>query len=139
MAEYNLIAIETLYLTDDGTVTGTPCRTEVKGLAELGTAMRRTLIQCIGPPQVQLFDNLIGEPIQITVFVLQKTEYDSLITMIDAADSGSSTLTVSFSGGDLGDFDLECVLEKNLTNPGEFTDGRIPAVEINLRVVSVNT
>lgn len=136
MADYNRVQIETLYLTDDGTVSGTPCLVTVSGLASLRPAKRQTVIQCIGVPQVQLFDNLIGESFTMNVFLLGTTQYESLITAIDAAHTAGDTMNVVIEG-ELGDFDLECVLE-SISQPGEFSTGRIPSVEMVFRIAGVN-
>ena len=137
MADHNKVQIETLYLTNDGTQSGEACLVEIPELASLRPAKRRTVIQCLGAPQVQLFDGLIGEPLTLKIFLLHTDEWDDLITLIDAADTNGTTLTVKITDSELGDFDLECVVE-SITQSGEFSDDRIPSVELRLRIVSVN-
>src|SRR5690606_22552588 len=138
MAEYNRVQIEDLYLTDDGTNTGTPCLVEIPELAALRPAKRRTVIQCLGAPQVQLFDNLIGEALTLKIFLLHTDEWEDVIEIIDTADTNGTTITVKITDGELGEYDLECVMDANPVQPGEFTDDRIPTVELRFRIVSVN-
>ena len=138
MADFNKVQIETLYLTDDGTSGGNSCLVTIPELASLSPAKRRTTIPCIGTPQVQLFANLIGELLTLQIFLLKTQEYETLIGLIDTADTNGTTLTVKIEDGELGEFDLECVLDSNPVQSGEFTDGRIPSLELRLRVVSIN-
>lgn len=137
MADYNTVQIDTLYLTDDGTSSGQACLVEIPNLSALRPRYRRTVIPVIGgPPQVQLFDNLIGEAFTMTIFLLHSDEYESLLTIIDTADTNTDTINVKIAG-EHGDFDLECLFE-SISNPPEFTDDRIPNLQITFRVASVN-
>ncbi|MBX3266427.1 MAG: hypothetical protein KF831_06940 [Acidobacteria bacterium] len=134
---YNAVQIEDLYLTSDGTSGGLPCRVEIDGIARLRPAFRRTVVLPIeGKPFAQLFDNLIGEQLTMSIFVLKADEYEDLITIIDAADAGDGEIQVRIEG-ETGDLDLQCVLE-SFSQQGEFDEDRIPAVTLVWRIAAVN-
>lgn len=127
-----------MHLTVDGTSIGMPCRVDVSGLVPLRPQFRRTVITAIeGPPAVQLFDNLVGEQLTMTIFVLMADEYEDLIEIIDTADAGTGVINIKLTDGDLGEFDLDCVLE-NIDQPGQFMNGRIPSLSLAFRIHTVN-
>lgn len=139
MAEYNRVKIEDLYLTSDGTEIGRACKVDIPSLAAKRPMFRRTVVLPIeGPPKVQLFENLIGEQLSLTIFVIHKEEFDNLVEIIDAADLSDGIINIQLSGGDYGDFDLDCVLENFDQPSGEFFDGRIPGLVMTFRIASVN-
>ncbi|MBX3288444.1 MAG: hypothetical protein KF855_03770 [Acidobacteria bacterium] len=138
MARYNRIQIGDIHLTEDGTALGKPCRVEVEGLVPLRPRYRRTLVRPIeGPAKRQLFDNLIGEQITMTIFQLRAETYEDLLELIDEADESTGEINTKIFG-DLGDFDLDCVLESNPTQPGQFRNGIIPSVSLVWSIVAVN-
>lgn len=137
--EYNHVQIGNLHLTSDGTDLGAACRVDIPSLARLRPKYRRTVIMPIeGSPVVQLFENLIGEVIQMTVFLLNSEEYEDLIEIIDAADESNGIINIKLSDGDLGEFDVDCLLESFDQPSGEFVDGRIEGLTMTWRVAAVN-
>lgn len=138
MADFNKVKIGTLWLTDDGTETGASCLVNIPELSRLRPAKRRTVIPVIeGSPVTQLMSQL-GEVLTMSIFLLHTDEWDDLIEIIDTADSGGSDVNIIIEG-ELGNFDLDCVLAENPAQSGEFASGRIPEVTIQWRISDVNT
>jgi len=138
MARFNLIQIEDIYLTSDGTSGGSRCKNEIPDLIRLRTAKRRTLVDLIeGPSQVQLFDNLIGESFTIRVQYIKKSVLDDVIEIIDLADSNHEFITVKITGGDIGEFDLECQFEA-ITGGSQFSNGIVKSVDISFKTAGMN-
>lgn len=141
MADYNLVKIGTVYLTDDGTSGGNPCRTEVTGLQAL-KASKTGAVQAAadGTPYAFLTDNTgKGVVIGIKPFTLTKTVFDSVVTAINAALATPAAINITVSG-DTGNFDLDClpVLPLPVTFPGTFASSRIDGVEFNFIISDVN-
>lgn len=133
---YSRVQIEDIYLTEDGTSGSRSCRVDIPNLSGLRPSKRATAIQAIGTPQIQLFNNLIGEFIVISPLVLSTTTFEALVTLINTSQTNKTTLTVKIDS-DQGDFDLECAYS-GMTNPTESSDSRITGLQITFIVVSIN-
>lgn len=138
MARYYTVQIGSIHLTSTGLEGGLPCRVEIQGLTPITPAYRRTVIQAIeGPPAVQLFDNRIGEAISMVILNIGKAVYEELIEAINDADASTGIINIKLSGGDLGEFDFDCVVE-SIDQPGQFRNGMIPELALVWRIHAVN-
>lgn len=142
MAEYNTVKISSVYLTDDGLITGRPCRIDVTGLDALSlTSTGAIAIAADGSPYAFVVSNTEGQgvPIRIAPFVLTPSVLNSLKTAINAAVDANLTINITISG-DTGAFDLQCLpaFPKPVEFSGKFFNGRIYETAFNFVVVSVN-
>ena len=142
MARYNLIKFGSVYLTNDGTATGDRCRSTVTGLD--GLLLDRTgnvFVSLTGKPFVQTIDNRSsGEVISIQLEQVGQSVFQSIVSNLNTAASGSSSIDVRISG-DLGDFSINALpnYPQPLVVSGEFIEQRIRSVTINLIVASKST
>lgn len=141
MARYNLVKIGSIYLTDNGLVTGKPCKLEVPGLSRLKlTITGTTRYAADGTPYQYSMPNAgKGVQIQIRPFVIMKSVFDDVIEAMSDALEANSTINITVEG-DTGDFDLDCIplLPNGVEFPGAFTNERITGVSFNFVVSEVN-
>lgn len=139
--EYNLVQLDTIYLTDNGLVGGIPCRTVVTGLDAFALDKDGQItIAADGTPYAFIGDQAgIGSVIRIQPAVLAETVFENIKTMFNTAIGASTLITAKFTG-DTGNFDLECLpaFPKPLEFSGEFFNSYIYGVSINVIVVSFN-
>src|SRR4051794_28326490 len=109
MARFNTAQFDSLYLTEDGTSTGTGDKCEVLGLDALDSAWTGTnLIPISGKPfSFDLENDGAGLPLVIKPYVVTPTFKTALRTLFDAAIAADSTIRVLIAG-DTGSFDLNC-------------------------------
>ena len=142
MADYNTVKIGTVYLTDDGLVTGMACRCEVSGLQALKPTKTGAMqIAADGTPYGFYTDNLgKGAELRVKPYSITKAVFDSVVTAINAALTAGSTINVVFTNGDTGNFDVDCLpmLPVPVSFPGSFASGRIDGVEFVFLVSEVN-
>lgn len=142
MADYNRVKIGTVYLTDDGTDTGMPCRVEVAGLDRLKAVKTGAMaVSADGTPYAFVTDNQgKGATLSIKPFAVRKAVFDDVVDVVNAALTAGTVVNVTFTDGDVGDFDVDClpVLPNPVTFPGTFSSGIIDGVEIRFAVTEVN-
>lgn len=145
MARFYTVKIGTLYLTDDGTLSGTPCKfPQIAGLDGLDSDYNTAIVLAAdNTPHVFATENdgrgvsLRFPPTTITADVR-----DSLKTIFNAAILAVTTINVLIEG-EPGNYDLECVpgspqAPKPIEFTGKFVGDRLYEVFINLTVVSKN-
>lgn len=144
MAEYYKVEIDGNWLSQDGLEPIEPnlaCRVIVEGIAGLAMAQVGPITKAItGKPWKFISDNH-GYGVDLTLKIDQMTPslLSDIIDAIDDANAGDSTVNLILSGGELPNYDLECVPgEPAVTYDGTFTDDRIFNVEIRLTVSSIN-
>lgn len=139
--EYNLVQLDSLYLTHNGLVGGDPCRTIVTGLDASALDKDGQITQAAdGTPYAFIGDQAgIGSIVRIQPAVLTTSVFASLKTMFNTAIAGSLTINAVITG-DTGSFDLECLpaFPKPIEFSGEFFNGNLYGVSINIVVVSFN-
>lgn len=136
MSEYNFVQIDNLYLTDDQTDTGMPCRVDIGNLAKFRMLKRTATVPIIeGPSQVQLFSQ-IGETFPMQISLLRTVDYEALLTLLNTAATNKTTNNIKIDG-ELGTFDLDCTLV-SIDQPGEFRDNRVPKLSMVWSVAGIN-
>lgn len=142
MADYNLVQIGDIFLTDDGLETGVPCRTQIAGLDSMQLSHTGQINKAAdGTPYAFLVENgLQGVDIEIRPFVMTDDVFDDIKDVISTALAGSTTVNVKISEGPFGNFDLNCLplFPRPIEFPGEFINGRISDVVFRFTVASVN-
>jgi hypothetical protein len=133
------LQIESVYLTEDGTVTGTPCKMIVQGAEALRVLYSgQTAPSANGTPHTVAFSiGTLGRQLVITIEILPSDVFDDLVTAINGAIENNSTITLTGTG-DYGDFSLEAVptLPDPVTSSGEFINGRLKKVTLKVTAAS---
>lgn len=100
------IQIGDIYLTDDGTISGTPCKLEIPNLEDLLTPVVGAVVYAAsGKPVIQSVPWSKGKPFEIQIEVLTKAVWDDLKTLINTAQSADTSFSV-IGTGDTGNFSL---------------------------------
>jgi hypothetical protein len=110
MSRYNEVQIGSTYLTSTGAGGGKPCKVQVKGLETLKTTKTGQIINSAdGTPYAQLISvSHKGLPIEILTEWMTKTVFDAIVTLIENAKNGASTIALNISG-DTGNFSLTVI------------------------------
>jgi len=141
MADYSLVSIGGVYLTDDGLVTGSPCRVIVQGLDQLRTTKRGANTQAAdGSSYMFVIDGeskgytLVFNLGSVTHAVVEDL-YDAINALIAADDVVAVTID-----GDEGTFALDCqpVWPNPIAYSGDTTSGLLTNVVITLITVGVS-
>lgn len=136
---YNLIQIDSLFMTSTGLSTGSPCRSSVSGLDWLSFDYQgQTLIALDGTPYNQYTTTYKrGLPLQFKFNQMSESVLESLISLISSTISGSTTNLIRITG-DTGDFVLNCLpmFPKPIEFSGEFQTDQIKDVTLNYIVNS---
>jgi hypothetical protein len=131
---YNLIRINSVYLTSTGLSGGTPCKTSVEGLDALKSNYTgSTVIALDGTPINQVYkNNKRGLPLSITIETAEQAEFNSLSALLETALFSSSEISV-YINGTLGTFLFSCLpsFPKPLEFPGDFQNTRIANIKLN--------
>lgn len=142
MANYNRVQIGAVFLTNDGLVTGIPCRAQVSGIDGLQlTKTGLTTKSADGTPYNFVIDNTgQGVDIEIRPFIVSEAVLADIKAELETALSGSTTVNIVVSEGPFGDFDLECLplFPRPVEFSGEFSADRISDVILRFTVVSIN-
>jgi hypothetical protein len=111
MIQYPLISIAGIYLTEDGTSTGTKYVSSVDGLDQFFTTYARNIILAIdGTPYVQRLA-VRGASIAINVPTMVNTDFETIRAALDAADTAGQTVTVNITPPDSSrSYRLTCYL-----------------------------
>jgi hypothetical protein len=140
MGDYNLVQLEDIYFTDDGLVTGLPCRIDTQGLDTLALSHTGFVVKSgNGTPYAFVLDSVAGMDLQLKPFVISSAVFEDIIdlfnTFTDASDNFDLVIT-----GDLGTYTLTCIptLPKPLDFPGFQENGQIQNTSINVTVVTVS-
>jgi len=139
--DYNLVTIESIVLSSDGTGGGLPCRTEVSGLDALIFDKTGTVTNAAdGTVHTFKLDNLgKGLLLEIRPFAIMKSVFDSINTEIQDALDNDTTLDITIVG-DTGSFDFDCVpsLPRPVEFPGTFFSEQIDGVVYRFIIDTVN-
>lgn len=136
MARFYRIQLDSIYLTSDGTVSGVPCKLEIPEVSDVIDGFAQNpVIANNGEVVHQTFEQINGKIFNIAVEVMTKTLWESLKTLRDTALGSSLTINV-IGTGDIGDFDIEAIPLKFLSN--QFITDRIKDVTLSFISVSQN-
>lgn len=137
---FHTIKVGSIYLTDDGLVTGTPKITTVRGLDVLADAVVvQQIIAADGTPHQQTSQPVKGVPLVIECGDwMERDMYFDLKSIRLAAVTGSTTVTIQLldNGHGTGDWNLTAYFN-SIRFPGEFQSGRVKDVTLNFTVSSV--
>lgn len=135
MADYNLVKINSFYLSEDGTDASLACRVEIPNLTRMRIAPRNVEPDLDGGQHVQFGDNRDFE-IPMSIFVLNDGDLTDLIDEINEVEDDGDHHNIVLVG-DTGNFDVDCALV-SIGDQG-FSDGRIQSVNLVFRVDTMNT
>lgn len=139
MARYSTVKIGSYWLTDDGTSSGSPCRTGISGLGGLWLDHSGTQFKSLdGSVYTQVRQtNGRGAEVSIEIEQMPQAMFENVLGAIQSSVAFSTALTVEITG-DGGNFYLSCVplFPEPVTYSGQFVDGRIRGVTLNFTVVS---
>jgi hypothetical protein len=141
MADYNKVQIGNVFLTDDGLVTGTPCRAQVAGLDGLQLSHAGDTVKAAdgSPYNFVVAADGSGSDIEIRPFVVTADVLADLRAAIDDAIASIDTVNVKITDGPFGDFELECLplFPRPIEFSGEFSTDRISDLVLRFTVQSV--
>lgn len=136
MQNYWLVKIGSVYLTDDGLSTGSPCRVEVTGLSTLyqdyAISMRKSADNT--PYGFTIPTNGRGVDITVKIVSMGFTQFDAIMNEINTALAGEDTISMEISQGTT-DFTFDA-LPGPVQQPGSFVAGRLNNAEFNFTVVA---
>ncbi len=127
---WNLIQINSLYLTDNQSAGGVKYISVVRGLDQLAvTASIQVIKSLSGKPHLNS-TALLGKPISIELENILETDHDAVVDIIQAYIDDATAITLSFTGAPYGDFsNISVVPDENPVRfSGEFENGRIRKV-----------
>lgn len=134
MDDYNLVKINSFYLSEDGTDASLPCRVEIPNLTRLRITPRNVEEDLDGGQHVQ-FGDFRGFDIPMSIMVLNDGDLTDLISEINEVEEDGSFHNLVIVG-DTGNFDVDCALV-SIGDQG-FSDGRIESIELLFRVDTMN-
>ncbi|MGB4823407.1 MAG: hypothetical protein WBP82_00695 [Leuconostoc mesenteroides] len=98
MARFHLVQIDTVYLTDDGLITGKPCKTNVTGLGLFGVdKVGTTRPQASGRPRTQLALRK-NAPIEVSIDFIHIDVYDEILERFQESLDDDTDFSLNISG-----------------------------------------
>lgn len=132
MARFNLIQIGSIYITSNGLVGGSRCKTEVDGLNPLRLSRRSSIIKAIdGTPYRQLSESVKGIDFDITIDWMAKTVYDNIIGLFDDSNEDGTFIAVSVDG-DTGTYSVNAIPQADPVSSDGFSGGIIKKVKFKM-------
>lgn len=132
MARFNLVNINDIYFTRDGTISGVKCRINVTGLEDLLlNKVGRNDFDADGNAYVFFVDrNAVTLTLEIEY--LRKDVFDDIIQEIQTAMTDQLVLALGISG-ELGDYNLDVLplFPKPVKVSGKFGTNRIDGITIS--------
>jgi hypothetical protein len=137
--KYNHVQLGSLHFTTDGTSSGFPCKSSVKGLENIIPSYTwQTIIAIDGEPYLQGPYPVKGVPVSTTFEVMHQDVLFSVIAAVNTAVGGSTTQTLKITEGAYGDFNLTVYPASPFMDPlGEFYLTNTKQVTFNWTVKSV--
>lgn len=128
MPDYYRVRVGTHYLTQDGLVTGTPCRVQVENIEVLNQTKTGAVIKAADLTPYAFVTDWDGKGSEIVVrpTLLESTVYQDIVDDINTLDPVTETLELSVEG-EPGDHDLLVIPRYPdwLIPPTSFVDTRI--------------
>jgi hypothetical protein len=104
MSRFYEIQIGGVYLTEDGTASGTPCKLSVENVEDLLTTVAgNAQLSANGTPIFQLVEWTAGKQFAVRVSTLTKDVWLDLVELLNTALEEEDALSITGSG-DTGDF-----------------------------------
>lgn len=140
MPDYFAIQIGATHLTNDGLDTGIPCKVETSGISGLfRTRTGGVQFAADGTPYAFVTDhNGKGTQFSLSLAVIMDSEFNDIITEINALDPTLDTLPINIVGPP-GDFTIEAIplYPEWVVYDGEHIDDRLYGVVFNFVASSV--
>ena len=139
LAFWNLVQINSFYLTDTGLVGGSKYQTEVSGLDQLALTDSVQVIKALsGKPYLQVSNTLVGKPISISLENILETAHDSIVAIIQAYITSGTAITLHFTLAPYGSFTSISVVpdENPVRFSGQFENLRIKNVSYHFLTTS---
>jgi len=136
---FHTIKVNSTYLTEDGTVTGTPYVSTVSGIDAIRDALVvQQIIAIDGTPYQQVTQPVKGVPLSIFCPWMERDMLSTLTAIRLAAVTGSTTTTVTLldNSDGTGDYILTTYFN-SIRYPGEFINGKVKDVTLNFTVSSI--
>ena len=126
MARFYRLQIGDIYLTEDGTSLGTPCKLQIDGADALAQAKTGQITQAAdGTPYAQIVEFSSGKILEIQIQTLLTDVWESLLSLVNTALENSDTINL-IGTGDVGDFSVDAMpLVPQPFEAQEFLNGRI--------------
>lgn len=142
MARTYKVKIGDIWLTNDGTEDGLPCKVEVPNAAILlETDIGNVAIGADGVPfrEMPLTPTGAGRPFAVLVKFMTKAVYDALKAALDTAASSSAEFQVTGTGTP-GDFDVNAIVFDNpvYINFGSFSGNNLKDVIVSFVTTAIN-
>ncbi len=138
--QYNLISLDTIYLTSDGTETGIPCKVEFPNGDQLrGSLEGATILSANKTPYTFVIPKLKkGVYLPMKILQLMGTQVDDLEELFDTKTLAGETISMVVEG-DTGDYALEVTGYyaegiRPIQFSGKFNRDRIYDVTLNVVV-----
>lgn len=134
MARFHLIQIGSIFLTDDGSEDGKPCKTHVTGIGIISLdKVGTTRPQASGRPRTQLAQPK-NIPISISVDYIHKDVHSDILEQLQDSLNDDTDFVLNISG-DTGTFELTAIPDfPNHTNlTGDFSTNILKSVTYNFR------
>jgi hypothetical protein len=131
LAFWNLVQINSFYLTDTGGSGGSKYQARVEGLDQLALTDSIQVSKSLsGKPYLQGNDTLVGKPISISLDNILETAHDSIVAIIQAYITSGTAITLNFTLAPYGSFSSVSVVpdENPVRFSGEFENLRIKDV-----------
>ena len=104
MSRFYEIHIGGVYLTEDGTASGTPCKLSVENVEDLLTTVAGNVqLSANGTPVFQLVEWTAGKQFAVRVSTLTKDVWLDFVELLNTALEENDALTIA-GVGDTGDF-----------------------------------
>lgn len=123
---YNLIKFgSSLYLTEDGLSTGVRIISTVTGLEAFQLDSRVQTIKALSGKVYQQYTNVIDVPITINVPLIGTSMHNSIVAVIQAAITGSTTFQLAITG-EFGTFTFNAKPgDPPVSFSGEYQNGKV--------------
>lgn len=136
MSRFYIAQIDTIFLSSDGTNTGTPCKLQISGADDLITPITgRAEPSANGTPIFQNFAWTAGKQFEINIETINAEQWDALKTLINDSLAENETFTVTGTG-DAGNFSVTAApLPQKPFSAVAFINGRIKGATLRLITV----
>ncbi len=130
MTRFYRIKLDSIYLTETGLTSGTPCKLQLTGAGELLSNFTGSVTPSVdGTPVAQIFETgTRGKVLEIKIETLLTNVWESVLALINTALEDSATINI-IGTGDVGSFDVDAI--PLLPRPFEaeaFINGRLKNV-----------
>lgn len=141
MGDYNLVQLGTIYFTEDGLVTGLPCRVDTQGVDLATLAFTGSVVKSAnGTPYAFILENTAGFDLQLKPFVISVGVFNDIKDLIETITDDNDTLDLVITGDVCGTLTMTCIptFPNPLPFPGMQENGTLQNASINVTVVTIS-